>query len=106
MIQKNGFDPVDLIPPDSEHSWGTWEEKAALHPFASPSPCLLLVEADAGWQTFLKLALSEEGYALQVASSLEHALAQASMQTFDLVLVHLPDDSPRQLLKTMKSLRE
>jgi CheY-like chemotaxis protein len=108
MIHKNGFDHFDLTPSDSEQGWETsWEEKSiAVHMAASPPPCLLLVEADEGWRAFLRQVFREEGYALEVASSLDHALAQASAQTFDLILIHLPADHPRQLFDTIKTFSQ
>ncbi len=106
MVQKNGFDNLDLSM-DSEYGWGVWEERQApIRPFTAPSPRLLLVEADQGWQPFLELLLREEGYALQVVSSVEQALARISAQTFDLVLAHLCADTSRQLFRAIKSLRE
>lgn len=109
MLEKNGIDdPLDLPPSDSAHSWGgSWKEKrVAVYPSASPTPCLLLIEADAGWQTFLKLVLREEGYALEIAASLEHALAHADRQVFDLILLHLNADNPRQLLQIITAFQE
>jgi ActR/RegA family two-component response regulator len=107
MTQQNGFQPSDLSTSDTGHAWETWEEKEMASPLsAAPPPHLLLVETDPGLQTFLELALREEGYTLQVASSLQQALAFISVQRFDFVLAHLPADRPRKLFRVLKPLKE
>lgn len=53
------------------------------------SPHLLVVAEESHFQRFLAQALTEEGYAVQVAASLEGALLWVNSQSFDLVLADL-----------------
>lgn len=105
MIKKNPS--CSAIPSNTEDVWETWEEGgASLLPFASLPPHLLLVEADTRLQAFLEAALREEGYALRVVSSLEHALALVGAQQFDLVLTDLLSHTRRKALSALKRLRQ
>lgn len=107
MTQKNGFEQPAAMTSDAEYIWGTGEEKeGASLPDTALSPRLLLVAADTELQAFLELALREEGYAFQVASSLEQALALASTETFDFVLADLSFGSPRNLFRTIRPLKD
>jgi CheY-like chemotaxis protein len=107
MMQKNGFEPSALTTPETEYIWRTREEQEGnVLPAASLPPRLLLIEADTGLRALLELVLKEEGYALQVVSSVGHALALASVQAFDFVLADLSFASPRHLFRTIRPLKE
>ncbi len=107
MTQKKGFEPSAVMTSDAEYIWGNREEReGAFLPNTALSPRLLLVAADTELQAFLELALREEGYALQVASSLKQALALTSIEAFDFVLADLSFVSPRNLFRTIRPLKE
>lgn len=65
-------------------------------------PRLLLVEADHGIASLLECFLTEEGYALGFASSLEEAAAAVRAQPYHLVLVDLFRPSLSELVSTIE----
>jgi CheY-like chemotaxis protein len=74
-------------------------------PIQSP-PRLLVLEDDEALRTIVVDVLSEEGYAVTGASSLEAALAQVNTQVFALILADVIDwkaHAPLQAVERLKS---
>ncbi len=74
-------------------------------PASSRAPRLLIVEDDADTREILGTVLSEEGYAVSLAASLQEAMKLLSEQVFRFVLTELFAVSPDGLLRSALALR-
>lgn len=74
-----------------------------------PPPCLLVVEDDEATHAILLDVLTEEGYAVASATSLDEALAQINRQVFDLILTDVIAwtlDAPLHSLERLRDLAQ
>lgn len=110
MSEQDPFHDADTGSEDTGSEanflWGVGgDSEISLMPTSS-TPHLLLIEADTSLQTYLAALLREEGYRLQIAVSLEQAIALISAQNFDLVLVGTLSGTPRKVSRALKPLQE
>jgi DNA-binding response OmpR family regulator len=69
-------------------------------------PRILIVEADRAIANLLHFFLGEEGYEVELASSLEEASTILGTQTYQLILLDLFHRVPRQIFLTAEQLQE
>src|SRR5579859_4283512 len=84
---------------------GGRQEEAMLHAQPSTLQHVLLVEDDRDLRATLALLLSEAGYQVHLASSLDEAHIQVERRSFALVLVGIYIDYAQHQLARLRELR-